>query len=184
MTNKIAMVIAHRDFRDEEYFIPKRILTTRNFEVVTVSTFNEKAIGMHGGETKIDAIIDNLMPEDFDAVLFIGGAGVMDDIDNPEFHRVAKRTIEKGKVLGAICVAPMILAKAGVLSGKKATIWSSPMNKNPIKVLEENGAIYTDEIVVIDGKIITANGPLAADQFAQTVAEALTQSGGGLTGDH
>ncbi len=168
------MVIAHRDFRDEEYFIPKRILMIRNFEVVTVSTSNEKAIGMHGGEIKIDMIIDDLRPEDFDAVLFIGGAGVIDNIDNPEFHRVAKETIAKGRVLGAICVAPMILAKAGLLNGKKATVWSSPMNKNPIKVLEEKGAIYTDETVVIDGKIITANGPLAADQFAQTVAEVLT----------
>jgi len=173
MTNKIAMIIAHRDFRDEEYFIPKRILMNSNFEVLTVSTSNDKAIGMHGGEIKVDIIIDNLMPEDFDAVLFIGGAGVIDNINNPEFHRVAKATIEKGKILGAICVAPMILAKAGILNGKKATVWSSPMNKNPIKVLEENGAIYTDETVVIDGKIITANGPMAADQFAQTIADKL-----------
>ena len=174
MTNKIAMIIAHRDFRDEEYFIPKRILMSKNFEIVTVSSFNEKAVGMHGGEAKIDMIIDNLIVDDFDAVLFIGGAGVADDINNAEFHRVAKETVEKGKILGAICVAPMILAKAGVLNGKKATVWSSPMNKNPIKVLKENKAIYEDETVVTDGKIITANGPLSADQFGQTVVEVLT----------
>ncbi|MGB2762668.1 MAG: DJ-1/PfpI family protein [Minisyncoccales bacterium] len=174
MTNKIAMIIAHRDFRDEEYFIPKRILMSRNFEIITVSTSNEKAIGMHGGEVRIDAIIDSLIVDDFDALLFIGGAGVIDNIDNHEFHRAAKTAVEKGKVLGAICVAPMILAKAGVLNGRKATVWSSPMNKNPIKVLEENGAVYEEDTVVVDKKIITANGPLAADQFAQTVAEALT----------
>ena len=174
MTNKIAMIIAHRDFRDEEYFIPKRILMSKNFEIVTVSSFNEKAVGMHGGEAKIDMIIDNLIIDDFDAVLFIGGAGVADNINNSEFHRVAKEAVEKGKILGAICVAPMILAKAGVLNGKKATVWSSPMNKNPIKVLKENKAIYEDETVVTDGKIITANGPLSADQFGQTVVEVLT----------
>ena len=174
MTNKIAMIIAHRDFRDEEYFIPKRILMGKNFEIVTVSSFNEKAVGMHGGEAKIDMVIDNLIVDDFDAVLFIGGAGVADDINNSEFHRVAKETVEKGKILGAICVAPMILAKAGVLNGKKATVWSSPMNKNPIKVLKENGAVYEDDTVVVDGKIITGNGPLSADQFGQTVVEVLT----------
>lgn len=174
MTNKIAMIIAHRDFRDEEYFIPKRIFLSRNFEVVTVSDNNDKAIGMHGGETKIDEIIENMIVDDFDAVLFIGGAGVMDNIDNPYFHRVAKEALNKGRILGAICVAPMILAKAGVLNGKRATVWSSPMNKNPIKVLEENGAIYEEETVVVDGRIITGDGPMASDKFANTVSEVLT----------
>ena len=174
MTNKIAMIIAHRDFRDEEYFIPKRILMSSNFEILTASDSNDKAIGMHGGEAKIDLAVDNLLVDDFDAVLFIGGAGVIEYVNNSHFHRIARETLEKNKVLGAICVAPMILAKAGVLKGKKATVWSSPMNKNPIKVLEENGAIYQDETVIKDGNIITANGPMAADQFAQTIVETLT----------
>ena len=168
------MIIAHRDFRDEEYFIPKRILMSRNFEIITASDANDKAIGMHGGEAKIDVAIANLMVDDFDAVLFVGGAGASDYFDNAVFHRVAKETLEKNKILAAICVAPMILAKAGVLKGKKATVWSSPMNKNPIKVLEENGAIYQDETVVRDGNIITANGPLASDQWAQAILDVLT----------
>ncbi len=174
MTNKIAMIIAHRDFRDEEYFIPKRIFLNSNFEIITVSENNDKAIGMHGGEAKIDQIVENMIVDDFDAVLFIGGAGIMDNIDNPYHHRVAREAVEKGKVLGAICVAPMILAKSGVLKDKKATVWSSPMNKNPIKVLEENGAIFEDEAIVVDGKIVTGNGPMAADQFAHIVLEVLT----------
>lgn len=174
LTNKIAMVVAQRDFRDEEYFIPKGIFENNNFQVVTVSTSKEKATGIYGGEAQIDLTVDSLDAYNFDAVLFIGGPGAADNIDNPQFHKIALATAKANKILGAICIAPMILAKAGVLRGKKATVWSDPLNKNTIRVLEENGAIYQDERVVKDGNIITANGPLAAEQFGKTVVEILT----------
>jgi protease I len=66
------------------------------------------------------------------------------------------------------------LAKAGVLKGKKATVWSSSLDRGPVKILKENGVIYEDKDVVQDGKIITANGPGAAEEFGQKLAEALT----------
>ncbi len=166
---KIAMVIAHKDFRDEEYFIPKDILMSKGIEVATISTSLDKAVGMFGGEANIDALINNLNVKDFDAVLFIGGQGAGKNIDNSDFHQAAKATIEAGKVLGAICIAPTILAKAGVLEGKKATVWSNQMDKSAIKILKENGAVYQEQPVVVDGKIITANGPAVAKDFANEI---------------
>ncbi|PIR71487.1 MAG: hypothetical protein COU43_02395, partial [Candidatus Nealsonbacteria bacterium CG10_big_fil_rev_8_21_14_0_10_37_25] len=77
------------------------------------------------------------------------------------------------KVLASICISPVILAKAGVLKGKKATVWSSPMDKVPVRILEENEAIYQDKSVVADGKIVTANGPAAAEKFAKAIITAL-----------
>ena len=168
------MVLAHRDFRDEEYFIPRNIFQSNGFTIVTVSNSNEKAVGMFGGEAKVDLIIANLNPQDFDAVLFIGGSGSVNYLDNLDFHNTARKTLESNKVLGAICFAPAILAKAGVLKGKKATVWSDTMNKKAVRILQENGAIYQNEPVVVDGKIITANGPVAAEKFGQTVFGVLT----------
>jgi protease I len=63
------------------------------------------------------------------------------------------------------------LAKAGVLKGKKATVWSSPMDKSPIKILTQNGAIFENLDVVVDGNIITANGPQAAEEFGIVISK-------------
>ena len=166
---KIAMIIAFRDFRDEEYFVPKEILESAGGEIKTVSPKMGKARGADGGEVEVDLLLADLKPADFDAIVFVGGPGALKYLDNEISYQVVKETIAENKVLAAICISPTILAKAGVLKGKKATVWSSPMDRGPIRVLEENNAIYQEQAVVIDGKIITANGPAAAKKFAETI---------------
>jgi len=172
---KIAMIIAFRDFRDAEYFIPKEILEKAGAEVKTVSDKLGIAIGADGGDTQVDLLISNLNPKDFDAIIFIGGPGSLEHLDNETSYKVARETIGQDKVLGSICISPVILAKAGVLSGKRATVWSSSLDRGPVKILEEKGATYVDENVVVDGKLITANGPAAAKEFGQKILEVLTK---------
>ena len=170
---KVAMIIAFRDFRDEEYFIIKQVLEAAGAKVITVSANLGKAFGVYGGEAEVDLMIDNLKVQDFDAIVFIGGAGAYKYLEDPKCLQIALETIKKNKVLGAICIAPTILAKAGVLKGKKATVWSSPMDRSPIKILKEGGANYIDEEVVVDGNIITANGPVAAKEFGEALCQKL-----------
>ena len=171
---KIAMVVAFQDFRDEEYFVPKEILEEAGAEVKTASNQVGRALGADGGEVETDLLISETNMADFDGVVFIGGPGCLENLDNENSYKVAKETVFQGKVLASICISPVILAKAGVLEGKKATVWSSPMDKSPIQILEENGAIYYDELVVVDGKIITGNGPGAAREFGEAIKELLT----------
>ena len=171
---KVAMIIAFRDFRDAEYFVPKEILEKGGAKVTTVSTKVGTAIGADGGDTTAELLLENLNPVEFDGIVFIGGPGCLKYLDNESSYRIAKETVEKNKVLGSICIAPVILSKAGVLSGKRATVWSSAMDRGPVKILKENGAIYEDKDVVIDGKIITANGPGAAREFGEKLVEGLT----------
>jgi protease I len=172
---KIAMIIAQRDFRDEEYFLPREEFLRAGFEVKTVAKEKGIAIGASGGEANVDLTFGELNVDDFDAVVFVGGPGAYKYVDDPQVHQVAKSAKEKEKVLAAICIAPTILARAGVLEGKKATVWSSVLDKSPIKILEEEGAIYQDRSVVQDEKIITANGPQAAKEFGQKIIEVLSQ---------
>lgn len=172
---KAALVIAFRDFRDEEYFIPKQILEGAGLEVKTVSTQTGLAIGSLGQKTQVDLILTDFNPVNFDAVIFVGGPGCLDNLDNENSYRVLNETVTQDKLLASICISPVILAKAGVLSGKKATVWSSALDKTSIKTLEENGAIYQDDQVVQDGKIITANGPSAAEEFGQMILETLSK---------
>lgn len=172
---KVALIVAFRDFRDPEYFVPKEIFEKEGLEVKTVSTKEGVAIGAEGGEARVDILLENLKVDDFDAILFVGGPKALDYLDNETSYKIARQTIEKGKILGAICISPVILAKSGVLKGKKATVWTSVLDKSAAKILKENGAEYVEEKAVKDGKIITANGPEAAKDFANLVLEALKE---------
>jgi len=171
---KVLFVIAKTDFRDEEYFIPKGILE-KEFTIETASNGNkgEIALGFLGGETNIDINIKDVNVDEYDAIIFVGGAGALKNLDNEDSYRVIREAFEKNRLVCAICIAPTILAKSGILKNKKATVWHSDLDKSSIKVLEENGAIFVDEDVVEDGNVITANGPKAAEKFGKKILEKL-----------
>ncbi len=171
MNKKAAIIIALRDFQDKEYFETKEVLERAGVKTTTVSAKKETAMGVYGGEVNADLILDEINAADYDAVIFIGGGGALKYLDNEVCYKIIKETVRADKVLGAICISPVILAKAGALKNKKATVWSSPLDKGPIKILKENGAEYLDEDVVIDGKIITANGPSSAAKFGEKIIE-------------
>jgi protease I len=170
---KILMVIAFKDFRDEEYFVPKEILEESGAEVKTASSKTGYALGADGSETAVDYLVQDVDLNNFDAVVFVGGPGCLANLDNENSYNLAREVVAKNKILAAICVSPVILAKAGVLQGKSATVWSSPLDNEAVKILQDNGAIYKSQDVVTDGKIITANGPDAAKEFADTLVENL-----------
>jgi len=173
LNKKTAMIIAFEDFKDEEYFVPKEVLEKAGVEVTTVSNQSGIAKGAGGGQTQVDVLVSQLKVDDYQAIIFIGGPGCLKSLDNQASYQVTQEAVKQNKILAAICISPVILAKAGTLSGKKVTVWSSPLDKGPVKTLQENGAIYQNEKVVVDGKIITANGPVAAQAFGQKIVEVL-----------
>jgi protease I len=169
---KVVMIIAFRDFRDAEYFIPKEILENAGIEVKTASNKLGTAIGADGGDTQVDLLVSQINPAEFDAIIFVGGPGCLNALDNEDSYKIAKEAVSQEKVLGAICISPVILAKASVLKGKKATVWTD-FTKSQAKILKNEGAIFEDKDVVVDGKIITANGPSAAKEFGMTIVNFL-----------
>lgn len=173
---KIAMIIAFKDFRDEECFVPKRIFDKARVEVKVVSDQLGMARGAHGGEIQVDIQLSDLKVADFDGILFVGGPGALVHLDNEDGYKIAKNSIAQNKLLAAICISPVILAKAKVLEGKKATVWTSASDKSAAGILEEHGAIYQDDPVVQDSNIITGNGPMAAKDFAKKIIETLGAS--------
>jgi protease I len=174
-SKKAAMIIAFRGFRDEEYFVSKAVLEKAGVQVETFSDAEGTAIGSQGGQAAISALFGKINPRDYDAVIFIGGQGALAHLDNEQSYQLIRQTLAQGKILAAICVSPSILAKAGALDNKKATVWSSPLNRSTVKVLKEQGAIYLDKPVVVDNKIVTANGPAAAEEFGETLTDLLKQ---------
>ncbi len=166
------MLIAYKDFKDEEYFVPKGIFEKNNLLVQTVSTEKGKAIGVDGGEVEVDMIIEEI--DDFDALVLVGGPGCLKFLDNEKVYQIVEKAFLDDKIIGAICIAPVILAKAGILKEREATVWSSSFNKTAIEILEKNGAIYGESFSVIqDNNIITAPGPSVAKDFAKEVSNNL-----------
>lgn len=166
---KIAMIIAAREFRDEECFETKDILEKQGFNITIFSNEKGIAVGRFGGEIKVDKTLDELNVSDFDSLLFVGGQGAIKYLDNKISYDIINNANDKNKVIAAICIAPLILARAGILKGKKATVWSSDLDKSAIKELEKEGGIYIDQKSVIDGNIITADGPFAINEFCENI---------------
>lgn len=164
---KILMVIAPSNFRDEELKHPKQIFEDSGATVTIASTASE-ATGMLGMSISVDKDLKNVSAEDYDAIIFVGGSGASVYFNDEKALSLARDAYSKGKVIGAICIAPSILANAGILEGKKATAFSSEAEN-----LRSKGADYTGEAVTQDDNIITASGPEFARQFGEAIAKAL-----------
>ena len=172
---KTLIVIAFRDFQDMEYLIPKKILEKAGIETKTISSKKGVAVGVFGGTVLIDETISEVKIDDYDSLVFVGGGGCLPYLDNQDSYNLIKEAFDKGRLLAAICISPVILAKAGVLENKKATVWNSPLDQFPVKTLRENKATYQEDSVVVDGKIVTARGPEAASLFGETIVRLLTK---------
>jgi len=165
---KAVLVIASQNFRDEELFETKRQLEKAGVETVIASTRTAVIKGMLGGKAEAAILVNDIVVDDYDAIIFIGGSGASQYFNSPVALDIARRAKDKQKILAAICIAPTVLANAGVLDGVRATSFSSERGK-----LRKAGAKYTGTTVERDGLIITGSGPRAATQFGKTIADAL-----------
>lgn len=164
---KVVMIIAPKDFRDPEYFVPKSVLEKAGVTVLTASN-TDMAVGAEGGRVKTDMKVADVGPN-YDGVVFIGGIGASCYFNDPVAQKLAQTYNKAGKVVAAICIAPSTIANAGVLKGKKATSFPSQSFN-----LASKGAQVVNAPVVVDGKIVTANGPAAAEEFGKKILAALS----------
>ena len=165
------MIIAQKGYQSNEYKIPKKILEDAGVEVVTASKTIGLCMAADNSTTNATVSIDDVNVSEYDAIVFTGGPGAVKFHKDVEAHLTCQEAINRGKILAAICIAPLTLAYADVLEGKKATVWNE--DSKQAEVLTKGGAEFVDETVVVDGKIITANGPQAAEEFGKKIVELL-----------
>jgi len=167
---KAVMIIANQNFQDDEFAQPKAVLEEIGIQVTVASTSLDEAVGMNGLKAKPDILMQDVNVADYDAVIFIGGSGATVYLDDPVAHKIAQDAVKANKIVGAICIAPVCLAKAGLLQGKRVTTYPAQENQ---KVLLECKATYTAAPVEIDANIITADGPQSAKAFGEEIKKAL-----------
>jgi protease I len=173
MKKKVLLVVAQEGYQQVEYGEPKKILQAADIDVVTASTLAGAAIAKDGSTTHVDIVLDKVNVSDYDGIFFIGGPGALEHLDNEKSYRIIKAAAEKGMPLGAICVSPRILAKTGVLVNKRATGWNDDKELNAL--FRQYNVDYVPEDVVIDGNIVTAEGPHAAKKFGQAIVKVIQE---------
>lgn len=169
---KVLLIIAHSGFKLVEYMASKKVLTDAGIRVVTASNLPGMAISsITNDKASVDFVLDDINVADYDGIFFIGGPGALENLNNEKSYLIIREVSASGKIWGAICISPRILAAAGVLKGKKATGWDG--DGQLADIFAAAGAEYEHEPVVADGNLITGSGPTAAEEWGKAIAHAL-----------
>lgn len=169
---KILLFIASEGYQPLEYSESKRILEDAGHEVITVSDkLGVAQAAYDGSSTKVDLNLNDVSIESGDALFLVGGPGALDYLDNEKTYKLLQAWQKTGKLYGAICISPRILAHAGVLKNKKATGWDG--DGELASIFEKALVEYVREGVIVDGNVVTGNGPEVAEEFGEAIVEAL-----------
>jgi 4-methyl-5(b-hydroxyethyl)-thiazole monophosphate biosynthesis len=143
------------------------ILRRAGIETVIAGLHERPITSARGVKVLPDTTIDTIKAEDFDMIVLPGGQPGTDNLNADErVKKLIQDFYNKGKLTGAICAAPYVLANAGVLEGKKAT--SYPTYKEKL-----GNVNYLEDIVVEDLNVLTSRGPGTAACFAFKIVEKL-----------
>ena len=153
-------------FEELEALTQVDVFRRADLPVKTVSIKDVPTVtGSHGVTVIADMILSELDENDVEMIVLPGGMPGSTNLDaDKTLSELLVRFASSQKPISAICAAPFILGKRGMLTGRKATCY-------PGFERFLSGADYTAALVEKDGNIITGKGPGAALDFAFTIAE-------------
>ncbi len=167
----VILLIAHEGYQQIEYGVTREVLHNKGIHVTTASDQPGTATAKDSSSTNVDITVAKINPEKYDGLFLIGGPGALTWLNNEQVHTLLREMIALKKPYGAICISPRILAEANVLGGKKATGWDKDHQLSAI--FQKYAVTYLPHHVVVDGNVITATGPEAAQEFGEAIAKAL-----------
>jgi 4-methyl-5(b-hydroxyethyl)-thiazole monophosphate biosynthesis len=156
-------------FEETEALEPVDIMRRAGLKVQTVGIAGKTVTGSHGITVVADIEIDDVKPEDTEVLVLPGGPGHEKLDASNDVHYLINNAHSNGKYIAAICAAPSIIGKKGLLSEKSATCF--PGYEDMLY-----GAKITGEKAVVDGKFITARGAGAAAEFGFAIVSELCGS--------
>ena len=158
-------------FEEIEFSTIVDILRRVKLDVVAAGLKEGAIDGAHGVRVIPDTSIDEVSANDFDVIVLPGGyPGFLNLEKDERVLSLVREMHDQNKYIAAICGAPSVLSKAGILEGRKSTI--HPAVKDMLK-----GAQHVNERVVVDGRIITSQGPGTAMEFSMKLVEVLVGKG-------
>jgi len=163
---KVVIILAD-GFEELEAVTVIDVLRRAGIEIISAGLHEGPVLSTRQIKLIPDTVIDTISSDDFDMLVLPGGMPGSANLNaDGRVKGLIRDFNTKGKMTGAICAAPYVLADAGILNGKRAT--SYPSFKDKL-----GSAIYEEKTVVEDGNILTSRGPGTALSFALAIAEKL-----------
>lgn len=176
MIKKVLFVLMPKDFQDYEFETPYKALCEKGFAVDVAGMAPGQATGKFGMKFTPNLVLSDLEPEDFDryhALVIPGGPGSTSYLwGNKELQSIAWDFHSKGKLVAAICHACAVLAEAGLLAGKKATIFPS---SDARALFAQHNVMFVDLgcVTLEKERIITAQSPEFLKEFVAAILHML-----------
>jgi protease I len=122
----ILMVIANHDFQDLEFSNPYQLFLDKEYTVDICSGKGGECFGVFTTYIEDSLSFDEVNPDNYDVIVFVGGGGAYSEYhDNEAYQALAKQSLSspngETRILGAICIAPSLLASIGLFEGKEVT---------------------------------------------------------------
>lgn len=172
MSKKILIPLMN-GFEETEFIAVRDVLIREGIDVDSISLTGEKIItANHNTLIGSDMVFgkQNIDLNDYSGIFIPGGSIGVENLDkNLYFDNFINEFYSENKIIAAICAAPILLAKRGILKNKKAVVYP---NNDFIKILEKNGSKYVDDkIFYIDHNVITGKDFASSIEFGYALAD-------------
>jgi len=177
LSRRRVAVLATHGFEESELLQPLEALKEADAKVKVISLSSSSdeirgwADGNWGETVDVDAVVSDVSADDFDALVIPGG------VINPDKLRMDSDAVDfvrafftAGKPVAAICHGPWLLVEADVARGREMTSWASIRTD-----LENAGANWVDEEVVVDQGLVTSRSPDDLDAFVDKMLEEIAE---------
>lgn len=163
-----ALIVSADHFEDSELLFPLYRLQEAGLAVDVASISRGKIRGKHGYEVVVDKALAEVDPQAYDLLVLPGGKAPATLRKEAAAIAIAQDFMRGDKPVAAICHGPQILISAGVLVGRRATCYRSVAEE-----LKQAGALYEDQEVVVDGKLVTSRQPADLPAFMREMVRQL-----------
>jgi protease I len=175
LSEKKVAILTENGFEEVELTSPKNAMEAAGIKVEIVSPQKEKVRGWNHDhwsiELPVDVEVSKANPEDYDALMIPGGVINPDKMRiNEDCIQFAKEFLNSGKPVAAICHGPQLLIETDMIKGRKMT--SFPSIKTD---LENAGANWKDEEVVVDQGLVTSRSPKDLEAFNKKLLEEIRE---------
>lgn len=149
----VALFLPRQFFADDEYEALSTALARQGFTVTVTSIDTAAAISTGRVIIRPDRSLAALPADSFAALILVGGPGMVLHWDDSLLHARCREFAAAGRPVAALGIAPIALARAGVLVGRRAAVFQ---DRNARQMLTKAGARFSFRQLVVDGPFITA----------------------------